>query len=357
MPCYPSVRLYYPGGKAGSFGVVARGILEGLRRLDVTHHALDYRETPDEDGFGAGGATADIGLYVGEPTHAHLMRGHARHRENLVLIAPNGLGVSQAVVNTVRRLELTPVSPSTWGAKVLASAFRRDHVEVFRHGVASAFLWSPDGSREPRPRRPSPAPVAQGGWLLTHVTSTASDRKGTLTLLRALSLPPLAHCSLLIKTDPFVASALQPHLQALRADVRSRILVETEDVSDEDMAALYALPRSVVVQPSWAEGFGLVPLEAAALGFPCITPFTSGQSDYRNDIVAVPVGPDKPLPPDLIPGEDQEGYPIHELDIADAVERFRTTHPRLALGAFVLRPAIAERWSWTAVVREFLERR
>lgn len=247
---YPSVRVYYPGGKAGSFGTLARGFKEAFTQLGVPHAMLDYRAPPGEDGFIQAGGGYDLGLYLGEPTHLSVMTMHTRHAEKLVMVAPNGYGVRDNVIFDIDRVGATLLTPSRWGRDVLAEQ-TRTRIEVVPHGVFTSKLPA-----DPTPLRRLGAVPQDARRPFLHVTSTASDRKGTRTLLNAWSESRMGDlATLTIKTDVFVEQHLQPLIDA---DPRLSDSVQL-DTNDYDGATMRRYYRQfhLLVQPSAAEGFGL----------------------------------------------------------------------------------------------------
>lgn len=360
---YPSVRLYYPGGKAGSFGVLAEGYLHAFNALDVKHAAFDYRVPPDEDGFSAGGSTYDIGLYVGEPTHLHLMQMHARHKVRYVVLAPNGYGIPDIIVKSCKRYDVTPLAPSAWAQEVLERAFGHK-VEIAPHGVhVQPASW--DGEEEPAELMIWARQVEKGvvPLRLLHVTSTASDRKGTLTLLRAMEDEGLCDMvELRIKCDPMVAPGIQDIVSDLPERCRRRISIDAESYPNDGRYHAFLRGWDAVIQPSRAEGFGLVPLEAASIGMPSVLTCNTGHEDFILDIWSHVIqeedveqeSPSCSMASASIPGEHFPVRPLSARSIAVAVRELRANLVRDMQKAIDIAPQVREKWAWKKVVDTWL---
>lgn len=359
---YPSVRLYYPGGKAGSFGVLAEGYLRAFRDLGVEHVAFDYRVAPDEDGFPFGGSTYDIGLYVGEPTHLHLMQMHARHKVRYVVIAPNGYGIPSVIVKSCKQFDVTPLAPSTWASEVLSKQFGHP-VEVAHHGVhVEPASW--DGEDEPAELMIWAKQVEKGvvPLRLLHVTSTASDRKGTLTLLRAMDEEGLCDMvELRIKCDPMVAPRLQDIVSDMPERCRRRIFIDAENYPNDGRYHAFLRGWDAVIQPSRAEGFGMVPLEAASVGMPSVLTCNTGHDDFVLDIWShiIQEDPDDQDHPGgngytSIAGEPFPVRPLSARSIAIAVRELRANLVRDMKKAIDIAPQVREKWAWKKVVDTWL---
>jgi hypothetical protein len=359
---YPSVRLYYPGGKVGSFGALAEGYLHAFRHLEVEHAAFDYNFAPDEDGFPFGGSTHDIGLYVGEPTHLELMTMHARHKVRYVVLAPNGYGIPAWVVKGCKKYSVTPLAPSAWASEVLSKEFGHP-VEIAPHGVhVQPASW--DGEEEPSELLIWAKQVERGvvPLRLLHVTSASSDRKGTLTLLRAMDEEGLCDMvELRIKCDPMVAPRIRDIVSDMPERCHRRIFIDTENYPNDGRYHAFLRGWDAVIQPSRAEGFGMVPLEAASIGLPSVLTCNTGHEDFILDIWSHVVQ-DDPYDQEQ-PEEDGyfkihgEPFPVRPLSarsIAIAVRELRANLVRDVQKAIDIAPQVREKWAWKKVVDTWL---
>jgi glycosyltransferase involved in cell wall biosynthesis len=364
---YPSVRLYYPGGKVGSFGALAEGYLHAFNALDVEHAAFDYNFAPDEDGFPFGGSTHDIGLYVGEPTHLELMQMHARHKVRYVVLAPNGYGIPAWVVKGCKSYDVTPLAPSAWASEVLAKQFGHP-VEVAPHGVhVQPADWDGPDSAETILGWAKIIERGVAPLRLLHVTSTASDRKGTLTLLRAMDEEGLCDMvELRIKCDPLVAPRLQDIVSDMPERCQRRIYIDTENYPNDGRYHAFLRGWDAVIQPSRAEGFGLVPLEAASIGLPSVLTCNTGHEDFILDIWSHVVQEEEVKDEEAvgwtvgwlglasIPGEPFPVRPLSARSIAIAVRELRANLVRDMQKAIDIAPQVREKWAWKKVVDTWL---
>lgn len=114
---------------------------------------------------------------------------------------------------------------------------------------------------------------------------TFEPRKNTEAVLAAFEAlrgqgGPAADCHLVLAGSPgWSSQALEARIR--RSPERDRIRV-IGFVAQEDKAALYTL-ASVLVYPSFYEGFGFPPLEAMASGLPVITSHASSLPEITGD--------------------------------------------------------------------------
>jgi glycogen synthase len=125
-----------------------------------------------------------------------------------------------------------------------------------------------------------PAPPRPWGWRLLYA-GRIDPRKGIATAIEALPLLPAA--ARLTVTGAGDAA----HLEELRRSARGLGVGERVDFRPpRDQAALareYAAADALVFPVTWAEPWGLVPLEAMASGTPVVATGTGGSGEYLED--------------------------------------------------------------------------
>ena len=109
----------------------------------------------------------------------------------------------------------------------------------------------------------------------------------------------------------------------------------------------------VVCQPSRAEGFGMVGLEARASGVPLVATMCTGHKDHVAlglSSITVHHGPDGPI--DDGPGAMAPS--VSSSEILDSLLLACQMWPRLSEEAIKDSVWIRDRWSWPAVTRDFV---
>ena len=117
------------------------------------------------------------------------------------------------------------------------------------------------------------------GWRLLYV-GRIDERKGIETLLRALpSLPPEASASILGTGD----AAERTRLRDLTVELGIGDRVSFGAVPRSELRAAYAAADAVVFPSTWEEPFGLVPVEAMALGTLVLGTGSGGSGEFLID--------------------------------------------------------------------------
>lgn len=100
-----------------------------------------------------------------------------------------------------------------------------------------------------------------------------SEAKGVRVALDALELLPEASLTLVGPVDPGFADTVPLPDRAMRIP----------PVPRSELASIYADHDALVFPSTWSEGFGLVPLEAMAVGLPVVATGTGGSSEHLTD--------------------------------------------------------------------------
>jgi glycogen(starch) synthase len=122
----------------------------------------------------------------------------------------------------------------------------------------------------------SPAPQREWRWRLAYV-GRIDPRKGIdLAILALEHLPAASRLAIVGRGD-------DRHLAELRALVRARGLddrVSFDAMDREDLRDVYADADAILFPVRWREPWGLVPLEAMAVGTPVIATGRGGSGEY-----------------------------------------------------------------------------
>jgi glycosyltransferase involved in cell wall biosynthesis len=135
-----------------------------------------------------------------------------------------------------------------------------------------------------------PAPAREWRWRLLCV-GRLDERKGMDTAVATLNeLPPEATLTVLGAGDEQVLSRLRGEASALGVEHRVRF----GSVPRDELPAAYSAADVLLFPVRWEEPWGLVPLEAMAVGRPVVASGTGGSAEYlRHEQNALVVGRDR----------------------------------------------------------------
>lgn len=137
-----------------------------------------------------------------------------------------------------------------------------EKISVIHNGVDEARFYSGDAGKDVIESRG----LSSKGYLLS--VGRLEPRKNHVALLRAYAKLQNATLPLVIIGQPhFGFDEVFQVIQELNLAGRIRIL---SDIKDEELPAFYRHAK-IFVYPTWAEGFGMPPLEAMASGVPVIS--------------------------------------------------------------------------------------
>ncbi len=153
--------------------------------------------------------------------------------------------------------------------------------EVVRRGALSAGWRLPDTvvahtGIDSRLFRPAPEKPWRGRLLCV---GRLDPRKGIETAIRALAALPEATLTVVGGGDEVYLSRLRSLVGELGLEGR----VEFDVRRREQVPAAYAEADALLFPVTWAEPWGLVPLEAMAVGTPVVATGTGGSSEYLRD--------------------------------------------------------------------------
>ena len=238
--------------------------------------------------------------------------------------------------------EALVVVPSTWMQTIVEPATAAP-VVVSNHGIEQEYI----------DHGPVPVLASTGPFRFLHFCSSGAypERKGTPQLLEAFQkLRGPAELSLVVSE---MRRPLKRLLGGLPRGIRDDVYVLTRPygISTAGMIELYAQHHALVA-PSRAEGFGLQPLEARALGIPVAQTLCTGfrdgievgQDPLSVGVVKIPHGPMVNAWGDFGAAPD-----VQVADIQAAMEIVIETYSALRAAA---RDAEMKQWSWVERTRE-----
>ncbi len=350
------IRIYGENTR-GSYSQVTMGLVQSCR-----HHGLLAGFMPTistYDDINVPGSEAPIAICSGAPTQISLMHTDGIHQKRWYMLAANSEGIPEkhaAVFQKEHPVSHMPMvngllSPSVWGKGVLERAIPGIPVVVMPHGVRSVYAPM-EGSNEWLIEQY----IAHGRFNVLHVTSSWTSRKGTHELLQAwaslmrrefageaghgVQLVILAHP---LRVQMYAREAQVLGLTAEQVKVRAGL-----GLTDEEFVGTYSHSH-VVCQPSRAEGFGMVPLEARACGVPVVATICTGHSEHMKfdtpGVVAVPHY-------ELAACDDYPGAmapTIKAEDIAVALATARTNWMALKQAAMDNVEFTRKEWAWENV--------
>lgn len=174
-----------------------------------------------------------------------------------------------ALVGLEGRLDLAPVrwlfNSEATRLRALDSGLALDHLDVVRPGIDDRLF-------SPRAEHP-------WAWRLLYV-GRIDERKGIDTAVEALSqLPDKATLTVLGTGDEHYLASLRAKSERLGLSAR----VEFAQRRRGELVEAYAEADALLFPVRWEEPWGLVPLEAMAVGTPVVATGTGGSAEYLRD--------------------------------------------------------------------------
>lgn len=338
------IRIYGHSFGEGSFTQVTRGFRRAAESLGLLAGFVTIDAHMEED---PPGGSAPVAISLGAPSQVALATRLGVHKQRWLMLAPNSDRIPANMVKWLPDYITGLLSPSAWGAEVLRRHFDLP-VKVCPHGVGEHFRPElRDRAFEYRRKM-----GAGYRYAVLHMTSTNAERKGTRELLDAwqqfVKGMPEARLIVVAPHEGLAEQAFWVRRRAL--DETVKVLAAGALGAGRSLAAQMA-SFDLVCQPSRAEGFGLVPLEARALGVPVAATFCTGHSEHfpqqslaaeSAGCVSIASGIDAPvddLPNALAPSVDPAAI-LAALKWAFVHQGF------LEIRARANAQAIVDEWSW-----------
>jgi glycosyltransferase involved in cell wall biosynthesis len=335
-----AIQLYSTFGGYSSFAVVGRAIAHELRHRhqNFTIYGTDTLTVRYDDVRAPISLNnrAIVGVYVGYPSGGVGWLSSHKHRVLVTVCETSPIPPEWS--DACNRMTLVVV-PSQYCKDVLERNNVRVPIMVVAHGVDEHVLTL-------RPAKP-----VNGRIRLLHVTEAGSfpERKGTPQLMMALSA--------LRKEFPLELTVKTKAVQQLEY-VGKALGVSTvvnHDWMRPNMMMDFMRTFDLVVQPSRAEGFGIVPLEARCQGIPVVLTNATGHTAHFQKGVDVDVhtGPVRSM---QTQGNELGLAP--SLKVIDVEVALRTAFNDLAsyqTKARAWATVHAASWSWQRTLRPFVK--
>jgi glycosyl transferase family 1 len=276
-----SIQLYGQFSDYASIANVSRALACELRRRNARAFVYtvgqsgSYKEPYLPVGLENGART---GIYVGYPESApSFLQGHTF--KVLVTVCETD-HIPGTWVDACKEMDLIVV-PSEWCRAAFENSGVKKPIIVVRHGIWSSMLDLPD------------VRTVEDHLTFLHVSGAASfpARKGTSPLLLAFRrfLTEInGNARLILKMAR--TGGLDRALSEL--ELESNVILDSSPSLTPPEMGLLLKCVDAVVQPSRAEGFGIVPLEAKCVGTPSILTNCTGHTEHFavNTDVQIPNG-------------------------------------------------------------------
>jgi hypothetical protein len=348
-----------------SHAEVCRGVVEGLLAgglevscatlaLNVGSSALDPTDLQVPVGARVGAALfprpVDVGFYVGGYPEWSQNVPLFDHPVRIALVVAEAAPIPKHWVRWAQTLDLLVV-PSEWVASnYVGAGLEPGKVFVSPHGLAAAY-HPPEGVQRHERR-----------WLHVCGAPGHPDRKGTPQLIEAwgdshggdvliIRCPRTYGAFAASNEVPPTVMALWKQEDAVRRATGAQ--VEWDDGIDPKTPlemARYLAGFRAVVQPSRGEGFGMIPLQARAVGTLVVATATTGHSEHAHtEDQTILSQPEAPIVASGIP--DGVAPVVRPEDIAAAI---RTARARPVASPYP--PDYYLRHTWPAATAGLVEK-
>ena len=352
-------RLYGRLGGWGSYAQVCKGFQWALSEAGVLEGTVAVDEDPDLDEESPPGASAEDAVFTGPPTGLPLMAHNCLHERRYGVLAPNSDRVPPVIMGQYEEYCTELLAPSQWAQEVLSRASKLPVTRV-PHGLLPGF--APDYAL----RRQVADAQRQGQFRVVHLSSSSRERKGTVELIKAWNRLVAERvldcdCELTLLLSSEASDALQERIFEENLELRHTRVKQRLDEglgAGPEAMARFLSGFHLVCQPSRAEGFGMVPLEARACGVPVLATCCTGHGEHmpKRDVVhgclTVNHGPEAPI-------DDMPGAMAPVIDLESLTEKLKVARKSwrsLHASALSEAQSVRRAWSWTKKLAPFIRR-
>lgn len=331
------IQIYGQFHDYASFSNVSRGLAYAMRVKHVQGlvYAIGTLNPEYKDHYLPVGMNnmATAGIYVGYPESAPAwLKGHSH---KIVMTVCETDRIPQTWVDSCNEVDLVTV-PSQWCYDAFKRSGVKKPIEIVPHGV-----WF-DNLRKAR------APAADAPLTFMHISGSLSfaSRKGTNALLLAfrkfLTTHPESRLVLRMPETPGVVRVVRQEL----GFTPEQVVIDGAPSIGPARMNRYFDDVHAVVQPSRAEGFGLVPLEARCAGVPVIATYCTGHEQHFALKTDIQVLHDRSEPLETQSNPLGSAPTVKVAEVLDALQRFAENKDGHRLAAQEWADKHAAEWLW-----------
>lgn len=317
------VRLYGSFVGHGSASTVTDGWLEALSKHEMLAGCCSARGGGTRE-LPWGGDEAPVAL-VADLRELTAALAVPAHKEIHVVVALHSDWMPDVLKFNLRdddRVQVLATSLDTFlkfeRLDIRRSDKRAIDSRIIPHAADTGFQPLTADDRERLKQAPLWKQTRSPGLNWLHMCESSTERKGTYVLLRAFSeytqsVGRQQPATLTVVSSSYQLPALKVYMQQLAGGEYVRVLPRL-NAPPAKLRWMYGC-FDAIVQPSRAEGFGLVPWEALTVGVPCAVTTECGHAEW-----AFPSQDDRRLRPGIVSMNTGElGPPLFEPEPAPTI--------------------------------------
>jgi glycosyltransferase involved in cell wall biosynthesis len=284
-------------------------------------------------------SAAPLGLFVGYPNQSiGWLKGHEIRS---ILTVCETDGIPSSWVTAIK--DVKTFVPSTYCKEIFTKAGVKN-VDVVRHGVPYWVVGVQKGGNS-----------TNNTFLHVSGSKSFPKRKGTTALLKAWESFVVTYPDAKLHLRMSDTSNLREVIR--RLNIESSVTILSDEMFPLGFEELrYYQNYTAIIQPSRAEGFGIVPLEARCLGVPCIITNTSGHTEHFAAGVDVEVKVEATK--SSLNTQDNEvgrAFDVTPDAILLALNNFMVTKEDTEMKTKAWAEVNASKWTWNAVLKPLMQ--